>query len=87
MLTASDTEENRMEKLRLVELEVFERPVRIPHSPSSILDVGCGSGIWAREVAKAFPRSQVCGVDISPTFVSDHPDNLHFEVTELAYLR
>ncbi len=30
----------------------------------TILDVGCGTGLWARERAREFPQAQVTGVDI-----------------------
>lgn len=33
-------------------------------SPKRILDVGCGTGIWGREIAHAFPGAQVVGFDI-----------------------
>ncbi|MGE5333148.1 MAG: class I SAM-dependent methyltransferase [Nitrososphaerota archaeon] len=34
--------------------------------PTDILDVGCGSGRWAMEMAALFPRARVVGVDIVP---------------------
>ena len=36
----------------------------VPPTLSAILDVGCGSGIWVRELAQEFPRAQVVGVDL-----------------------
>src|SRR5215469_1382768 len=33
--------------------------------PSSILDVGTGTGRWAREMAQLFPQANVIGVDIN----------------------
>ena len=30
----------------------------------TVLDVGCGSGLWIRERAREFPQAQVTGVDI-----------------------
>jgi SAM-dependent methyltransferase len=32
--------------------------------PGSILDVGCGTGRWAMEIAQTFPRANVIGLDI-----------------------
>ncbi len=34
-------------------------------SPGSILDVGTGTGRWAREMAATFPRANVVGLDIN----------------------
>lgn len=33
--------------------------------PGGILDIGCGTGRWAHEVAQAFPRAKVFGLDVS----------------------
>lgn len=40
-----------------------------PLSPETrtILDVGCGTGIWAIDVAQQFPQAQIIGVDIALT--------------------
>ncbi len=35
--------------------------------PLSILDVGCGTGRWAMELAQQFPKANVVGVDLVPT--------------------
>ncbi len=35
--------------------------------PLSILDVGCGTGRWAMELAQQFPKANVVGVDMVPT--------------------
>ncbi len=35
-----------------------------------ILDVGCGTGVWCREMAQDFPGAQVVGVDIDPALAS-----------------
>ena len=34
-------------------------------APSYMLDVGCGSGRWVREMASAFPGARVVGLDIA----------------------
>jgi ubiquinone/menaquinone biosynthesis C-methylase UbiE len=36
-------------------------------TPRAILDVACGTGVWAREMAKEFPRAQVIGFDFDRT--------------------
>lgn len=33
-------------------------------STQQILDVGCGTGLWVREMAQAFPHAQVTGLDL-----------------------
>lgn len=35
-------------------------------TPSYILDVGCGSGRWVRELAGEFPAARVVGLDMAP---------------------
>ena len=37
----------------------------------SVLDVGCGTGRWAMELATQFPSANVIGVDIAPPPVSE----------------
>src|SRR5712691_1478543 len=38
-------------------------------SIAHILDIACGPGGWVLGVAHAYPKTQVIGVDISPTLV------------------
>jgi len=42
------------------------------HAPQSILDVGCGTGIWPKEMADIFPNATVIGCDLL-TPPSDDP--------------
>jgi ubiquinone/menaquinone biosynthesis C-methylase UbiE len=55
------------------------------NQPMSIVDVGCGTGRWAMELAQQFPKARVVGVDLVPTekFTSGYglvkqPDNYQF---------
>jgi SAM-dependent methyltransferase len=41
----------------------YASPVR---QPADILDVGCGSGRWAMEMAALFPNARVVGLDLVP---------------------
>lgn len=44
-----------------------------------VLDVGCGPGSWAMEIAGEYPKSQVVGIDINPMFPRDiKPSNCTF---------
>lgn len=49
-----------------------------------VLDLGCGSGFWAIEMAKQFPDVDVIGIDlVVPTPTSPIPTNCRFEQHEL----
>ncbi len=41
-----------------------------PFKPQTILDVGCGGGYFAFELAKKFPQAKVVGVDISANAIT-----------------
>jgi ubiquinone/menaquinone biosynthesis C-methylase UbiE len=41
----------------------YVAPIR---QPTSILDVGCGTGRWVMEMANLFPQANVVGVDLVP---------------------
>jgi SAM-dependent methyltransferase len=40
---------------------IYRAPIK---RPRNILDVGCGTGRWAQEMAQAFPEANVIGLDI-----------------------
>lgn len=35
-------------------------------TPSKVLDIGTGTGIWAMDLGDEFPEAEVIGTDISP---------------------
>ena len=45
------------------------------HSPNSILDLACGTGILTRKLAKKFPESSIVGVDISKDYIAVAKEN------------
>lgn len=47
------------------------------------MDVGCGSGKWAIEVAEQFPGAKVRGLDLSPVDRTDKPQNCEFLIGDL----
>lgn len=49
------------------------------HNPAYVLDIGTGTGIWAKEFARQYPASNVIGTDISAIQVMIKlPENLFF---------
>ncbi|KAN0122948.1 S-adenosyl-L-methionine-dependent methyltransferase [Hyaloscypha variabilis] len=52
-------------------------------NPQRILDLGCGTGIWAIDIGDEYPSAQVVGVDLSPTQPSMVPPNVQFEVDDV----
>jgi ubiquinone/menaquinone biosynthesis C-methylase UbiE len=51
----------------------------LPSCPTSILDVGTGTGIWAKTIANAFPTTQVTATDlVLPPKKDDTPQNLRY---------
>ncbi|KAI5458956.1 S-adenosyl-L-methionine-dependent methyltransferase [Mariannaea sp. PMI_226] len=47
-----------------------------------VIDVGCGTGVWAIDFADEFPGCEVIGTDISPIQPSWIPANLKFEIDD-----
>ncbi|KAN0116888.1 S-adenosyl-L-methionine-dependent methyltransferase [Hyaloscypha variabilis] len=52
-------------------------------NPQRILDVGCGTGIWAIDMGDEYPSAQIVGVDLSPTQPSLVPPNVQFEIDDV----
>lgn len=58
---------------------------QLKQSPQSILDVGCGGGLFAIKLAKRYPKASVLGIDISAEAIQfalqQHaPSNVSFKV-------
>lgn len=49
-----------------------------PTTDARFLDLGCGTGIWAIDVANKYPESFVLGVDLAAIQPSNHPKNCAF---------
>jgi len=54
--------------------------VPITEKIKSVLDVGTGTGIWAMELAEAYPHLEVVGTDLSPIQPDFIPPNCQFIV-------
>jgi SAM-dependent methyltransferase len=67
MLPADMQEINRLDFQHYLLRHAFHGNYAAPIGyPQSILDVGTGTGRWAREMAAQFPRTTVIGLDIVP---------------------
>ncbi|GAB1523085.1 hypothetical protein RhiTH_006214 [Rhizoctonia solani] len=52
--------------------------------PLDVLDVASGSGIWAIEMAREFPKAQVVGIDMSnPGALGNIPQNASFVIADI----
>jgi 2-polyprenyl-3-methyl-5-hydroxy-6-metoxy-1,4-benzoquinol methylase len=69
---------------------------QLPYTPTSILDVGCGGGIFTLRLAARYPKIQVIGIDISHEAIEFAQErlkeyepaltNIHFLVSSLNQL-
>ena len=48
-----------------------------------VLDLGCGTGIWAMDFADLHPNCQVTGIDLSPIQPSMVPPNCQFVIDDI----
>lgn len=89
MLPNDETEQDRLDqKYQSITLvfdgKLFFAPVE---NPKAILDIGTGTGIWAIDVADAYPQAVVTATDLSPIQPTWVPPNVRFQVddAELAW--
>ena len=84
MLPNDATEQDRIDQkyhsLNLVfDGKLFFAPIG---KPTEILDIGTGTGIWAIDVADAYPNAKVTGTDLSPIQPTWVPPNVNFQVDD-----
>jgi SAM-dependent methyltransferase len=65
-----------------VRLSIGDKLFFAPVDPSCVLDVGTGTGIWAVDLADAYPAAEVIGTDLSPIQPTYVPPNLRFEIED-----
>ncbi|KAK2743784.1 hypothetical protein FQN57_004721 [Myotisia sp. PD_48] len=94
MYPCDETEQDRLDLMhKLLSVARVERlhdpHVRIPPPPPNgvmargqsprILDLGCGTGIWAIDMAKEYPHAYVLGTDLAPMQPNNPPPNCEFQ--------
>jgi trans-aconitate methyltransferase len=60
----------------------------VPGETKRIMDIGCGSRIWAIEMAKEFPHAEVIGVDVPQAkehWKGGYPSNCTFEPIDFQF--
>ncbi|PLB48193.1 regulator of secondary metabolism LaeA [Aspergillus steynii IBT 23096] len=81
LLSCDEREQDRLNFLHKV-FSIARRSddlIHVPHLVKGrVLDLGCGTGIWAIDVAERYPEMFVVGVDLSPTQPDRHPPNCEF---------
>lgn len=67
-------EANRLDFQHFILRQAFQGNYAAPlNHPSSILDVGAGTGRWAKEMAVTFPQAHIIGLDVKePTADEQH---------------
>ncbi|KIW28874.1 hypothetical protein, variant 1 [Cladophialophora immunda] len=55
----------------------------VPEQSDRVLDLGCGTGTWAVQVADDHPNWQVTGIDLSPIQPTWVPPNLTFVLDDM----
>ncbi|KAE8133846.1 S-adenosyl-L-methionine-dependent methyltransferase [Aspergillus pseudotamarii] len=81
MVPCDEQEQDRLDFLhKAFSLAIrSNRLIHVPHPTSAkILDLGCGTGLWAIDLAERNPGASVVGVDLSPIQPSNHPLNCQF---------
>jgi hypothetical protein len=85
-LPNDEEEVRRLDDLHLMYRCHLGRNVLAPirANPTTIIDLGTGSGLWPIEVATRYPDCAVTGVDLSPVNpLYEIPDNCDFIVADV----
>lgn len=82
MLPCDEMEQDRLDFFHAVFRVALQTAqlLHVPHTCNGrFLDLGCGTGIWAIELAKSYPDAYVLGLDISPIQPEAIPLNCVFK--------
>lgn len=82
MLPCDEKEQDRLDFIHTMVMNALksDRLTHVPHTPNGrFLDLGCGTGIWAIEMARVYPNAYVLGLDISAIQPKFTPPNCVFK--------
>ena len=93
MLPFDETEKERLDIMHTMIQTIRPRENRLIHAPfrelppgrtgsqrSRVLDLGCGTGIWALDVAEKYPQTEVLGIDLNRMGPNSLLDNVDIRV-------
>ncbi|KFX90733.1 hypothetical protein V490_06314 [Pseudogymnoascus sp. VKM F-3557] len=87
LLPNDDTEQDRLDLQHHIFRMLFDGGLTHTTLPTDkalkIVDVGCGTGIWAIEMGDMFENANIIGIDESPIQPSWVPPNVQFEIDDI----
>ncbi|KXS96852.1 hypothetical protein AC578_7401 [Pseudocercospora eumusae] len=84
-LPDDEREQERLDLQHEMFLYTFGRKLHLcplPADVKNVLDLGCGTGIWAIDFADEHPESEIVGTDLSPIQPQFVPPNCKFEIDD-----
>ncbi|TGZ82104.1 S-adenosyl-L-methionine-dependent methyltransferase [Ascodesmis nigricans] len=86
LLPSDETEQDRLDMVHHLHLELLRGNLtltKFDEDPATVLDCGCGTGIWALEFGDTYKGSQVIGIDLAPIQPGWTAPNVKFELDDL----